>query len=198
MANYRKPYDDDCCAREHDHDKKCDFPETILSCGQGSGLTLPVNNVAVQNASGLGFIGTQSLPVGTVTIDSSCLVRPEVKIEFSSILNFKADLLWGFTFRVVFKLSRICDRGSRVPLSTFTYEKSLNIGLGSMAVPSGIFADFQFSEPFGFVFCDCQECPGCCDYIVEIVDIAAYNIEGASITNVGIAAVASGDPKRDF
>ena len=52
--------------------------------------------------------------------------------------------------------------------------------------------EVDFRESFGFSWCECQDCPDCCTYIVEVVDVQAFGIQSVSITNVSISALAVG------
>lgn len=197
MANYRNP-SDGCCApkAEHHHNH---FPQTIMSCGRGAGTILPVCYfVGGLNGSSsvINNNGTPTLPIGSVTLDTRGLDRPDVKIDFSALVNFTANVgLSGFSIRVFFQLSRVCEQGEKIPLATYIYKRELNIGI-SVPVPADVTAVLEFSDPFSFVWCDCGECPGCCTYLVEAIDISSYNVSCASVTNVGITGIASGDPIR--
>jgi hypothetical protein len=197
LANYRN----DCCSPRPEHHKKEGFPVTILNCGNGTGVTLPVGNNLLNGASDAvaGSWGYPTLVVGTVTLDTRELAHPDVKIDFSSLVNFRADSdLSGFTFRVVFQLSRSCDHGPRIPLANWLYQKEISVSLGGITIPDiGLIdIDLEFKDPFSFVWCDCHDCAGCCTYLVEIIDIYTFNVESASITNVGITALASGQPRH--
>ena len=188
--------------RPDKHPEKCDwewkpkpekpkYPVTIVSCGNGSGLTLPVNGpsvAVVQSVNGY----SPTLVVGTVSLDARGLKDPTIKLDFSSLINYRiASTTGDYSLRIIFQLSRSCGHGARIPLSTFIYENSLSI-TGSSGSPSPI---FEIKDPFSFTWCECNDCGGCCTYLIEIVDISSYNIECASITNVGINAVASGLPE---
>ena len=208
MSNYKG-----CCGEdypqdvEQSRDERCrpphpphpeKFPVTILSCGNGQGGSIPVSDLALngaQAAQRLVGYGSPCLTVGTVTLDSNGLDHPDVKIDFSSLINFRANFLSGYTFRLVFQLSRSCSHGAKTPLATWTFEKEADVYLDGLSVPSEVCVNFEFKDPFGFVWCLCHDCPGCCLYTVEIVDVCAYGIECASITNVGITAIASGEKR---
>lgn len=180
--------------------KKRNFPEVILSCGNGSGVSLPVCGVTGPGAQAvIGSWGAPSLVVGTVNLDTRGLDHPSVKIDFSSLVNFKADSdLSGYLLRIIFQLSRSCEHGDKVPLATWVYQNEVAVNLGVQTLDlSCLDIDVESKEPFNFVWCDCHDCPGCCLYLVEIIDISAFNIEAASITNVGISAIASGFSKHD-
>ncbi len=198
MANYRRPHEEDCCSPGPDHRKKDEFPVTILSCGQGSGLILPISDNLLRaeaNQSSTGYLGTPTLVVGTVNLDTRGLDHPAIKIDFSSLINFKANFLPGFELTIIFQLSRSCDHGQKTPLATWIYEKSASVDLDGLVLPREVAVDFQFKDPFSFVWCECHDCPGCCTYLVEIININSFYIESASITNVGITAIASGEPR---
>ena len=136
--------------------------------------------------------------------DTSKLDKPTVRIDFSSIVNFLAQPgSGGLSLSILFTLSRACE-GSRVPLGTWTYQKSVLFGniVCAASEPSaastqsnggyGLDVEVDFRESFGFSWCECQDCPDCCTYIVEVVDVQAFGIQSVSITNVSISALAVG------
>ncbi len=183
MANYKLPYDEPGGYPPHP------APVSILNCGTASGISLPTSN-NVLNGGGGGFVPQV---VGTVNIDTSRLHDINKKIDFSSIINFKAEGFFFFT--VVFQLSAICNGGYKQPLGTWIFDRQVGLEYDSVAQANGPFElDFDFKEPFGFTWCECGECPECCRFIVEVVDVRSCNVECASITNVSISAMAVGMP----
>jgi len=196
LANYRRPHYEDCCHPGPEHHKKEHFPVTVLSCGHGSGLTLPVGPVLQATGQAAGSNGgAPTLVVGTVNLDTRGLDHPDVKIDFSSLINFRANFLSGYELTIIFQLSRACNNGQKIPLAQWTYEKEADVYLNGLSIPSEVTVDFQIKDPFSFVWCDCHDCPGCCTYLVEIINVCGFYIEAASITNVGITAIASGQPR---
>lgn len=190
MAKNKIPHGDD-----HGVDKHWDKQDIVLSCGTGSGLPLPVYN-GIPVLSG----PTQnSSVVGSVTLDTTEMRRPAVKIDFSCVVNFLADIcLGGGYINILFSLSKVCE-GDCIPLGTWNYQKAINFGLfGQPADPppteqsviGGLQVDFR--ESFGFTWCECQQCPGCCTYIVEVADVQTYSVQSGCITNVSISALAVG------
>lgn len=183
----------DCahCSPEHEnkHERK-----VVFSCGTGVGATLPVNSqVALGGRSILqGAYQQPSLVVGTVTLDTRGLKSPTVKIDYSSIISFKTNCPL-FEIEIRFQLSRVCNSGQKVPLATWTYEREVGYNLTDSqrnleTVGIGLFVEFK--DPIAFTWCDCHDCPGCCTYIVEVVDLDTENIDFALISNVGINAFA--------
>ncbi|MGI6469796.1 MAG: DUF4489 domain-containing protein [Syntrophomonadaceae bacterium] len=183
-------------------DRHDDLPakkDIVLACGSGSGAALPINSGPVP----IGFLPAKVV-VATVTLDTSKLDKPTVRIDFSSIVNFLAQPgSGGLSLSILFTLSRACE-GSRVPLGTWTYQKSVLFGniVCAASEPSaastqsnggyGLDVEVDFRESFGFSWCECQDCPDCCTYIVEVVDVQAFGIQSVSITNVSISALAVG------
>lgn len=182
--------DDDCKHDDHKHDDRPKFPIpiTILNCGTGTGVSLPVNNI-----NGNGIIAP--LVVGSVNLDTGHLKKSTKKIEFSSLINARTDEFENdFTLRIIFQLSAVCNGGCKVPLGTWSYEKHVELeqeGVGSL--PEQV---WSFQDPFSFVWCECEECPECCRFIVEVAQFQSESIVSASITNVGISALAVGLPDR--
>ena len=165
----------------------------IFSCGSGGGANIPVSSTAALGAA-LGSAYQQpGLVVGTVTLNTRGLKSPSVKIDFSSVVNFKTTSVL-FEIAIRFQLSRSCDNGHRVPLATWTYEKEVNLaltGTDDILQTLGLL-NVEFKDPIAFTWCDCHDCPGCCTYFVEIVDVDTENIDFALVSNVGINALAIG------
>lgn len=186
--------------RKHD-DRKRDDDKVVLKCGTGSGFVIPIDNCGC--SSGHGNKHFPPLVAGIVSINTGKKGGSTVKIEFSSMINFKADS-WGgdFQIKLVFQLSRTCDGGAKIPLGTWIYEKEVDVDrkgplCGEPSIQSnggphhhGVDVEVDFKQPFCFTWCECTDCPGCCTYVVELVHFETDNIECASVTNVGINALA--------
>jgi len=180
-------------------DRYDSFPEKkdiVLACGSGSGAALPINSGPIP----IGFLPAKVV-VGSVSLDTNKLEKPTVKIEFSSIVNFLAQPggPGGLFLSILFTLSKACE-GTRIPLGTWTYQKSLSFGNNICVEQSapqsnggyGLDIEFDFRESFGFSWCECQDCPDCCTYVVEVADVQTFGIQSVSITNVSISALAVG------
>ncbi len=171
---------------------------TILKCGtvSGSAPSAGFGIGPVANGVGGGY-GCQSAVQAAVTLDTSELKNPTVKIDFSSLITFKTCGDDNFFLRLAFKLSKICC-GSHIPLGTWTFEQvSHEGGPGVQTNGSGGYGDFiQETDPFCFTWCECDDdCPECCRYIVELCDQQTFNIEFFTITNIALTALASGKKK---
>jgi hypothetical protein len=190
-----------------EHDKR---PDVIISCGNASGLTLPTFGGLGVQINGGGYVGyPPSLTVGTVSVDASKFDCARTKIDFSTIINYKATIPislgggLGFSIRLTFQLSKVCDKGHKIPLDNWVYEKSILLGssgsvclaeeagFGGGFLGGGLALNFDFKEDFGFTWCECEECPDCCKYILEVVDVQTFNVENLSLTSSHINAVAS-------
>ncbi len=118
--------------------------EVLLECGQGNGAIIfreptdPSSNIA------------------HISINTNCLSRAEVSINFSSTIKFD----FGVNNLILqFELFRVCDRRNKVSLGTWMFERTdVNI-LGVI------------DEAFSFIFCDSLTCPGCYDYFVKVIPI---------------------------
>ena len=115
--------------------------EVLLECGQGNGAivfrepTDPSSNIA------------------HVNIDTTCLSRPKVLIDFSSTIKFDfgaGDLI------LQFELFRVCDDGEKVLRGIWMFERT-GVNIASL-----------IDESFSFIFCDSLTCPGCCEYFVTV------------------------------
>lgn len=164
--------------------------ETILRCGTvtGSG-PLSCNSTAMLGVASNGY-GFQPVVQATVALDTSQLIDPTVKIDFSSLISFKTCSDDNYSLRLVFKLSKICGGGC-IPLGTWTFEQiSQEINGVASPVNGGEFV--QETDSFCFSWCECDDCPDCCRYIVEIVDQQCYNIAFVNVSSISLSALAVG------
>jgi hypothetical protein len=130
---------------------------------------------------------------GTIEAERGSRRTQAVKIDFSSLISFKTCAYGGGSYflRLAFKLSKICDGGRPEPLGIWTFEKAEEVQReGSVPMPGN--SSVQETDSFCFTWCQCEGCPGCCNYIVELVEQDCYNIEFATISNITITGIASG------
>lgn len=171
-------------------DCHCQPQELILSCGKGNSLVLPIGG-----GCGCGSGGRPpALVAGTVNVDIAGRHKPTVKIDFSSLINFKAASYGGRYFLgIIFQLSRFGSNGAKVPLATWIFEKKAdNCGAdcGCGGVPDGAqLVQISNSENFAASWCECDNCPSCYTYVLEVIDFQTAFIEFASITNVTFNAM---------
>ncbi len=193
MTNYRPREGNGC----HDSDSHFQHQEVVLSCGKGNGLTLPIGGGCECGSSNRWQPPT--LVIGTVNLDTSDRHKPTVKIDFSSLINFGATSDGGEYFLgIIFQLSKISNSGAKIPLATWIFEKKVDNsdddcarccnpnGLAPIADPVQV----NNRESFAFSWCECDACPGCFTYILEIIDFESAFIDFASISNVSISAMA--------
>lgn len=186
-----EPEEMECRPHPKPHKEK----EVILNCGTVTGSAPLLCNSGVP-LNGGGSCG----PVqASVVLDTSRLVDTTVKIDFSTLISFKSSYE-DFFLHLGFKLSKICG-GASIPLGTWTFEKihGPNIMVANNASErpqQPQYCDvFQETDTFSFSWCECEDCPGCCRYIVELVDQMCYNIEYVVPTNTSLTAMAVGEKK---
>lgn len=152
----------------------------------------------------------QKFTLDRVIVDTSCLCRPQVKIEFSSIIYFKgeadyrcreaegeaeavteecgeAELQCGekeIEVDLRFELVRICN-GVEETVREWRYLKEFEID-------SDDNLEVEISEPFTVTYCD-RECPGCCIYkmIVKGRDFDGF-FDALRVVTPNISALAQG------
>lgn len=153
----------------------------ILECGEGFNprITSPFPPEG----------STTTLQLAEVEIDTTCLCSPNVKIEFSTLIQFNVT---GSSEPIVIQLSRICNNGNKCCVNgTRKVLRTFSIGLG---VPGG----GTTTLPFSFVFCAEDVKSQECIYSVDI--ISADPGEGATafiqFENTDIAALAVGCEKK--
>ncbi|MGI5912997.1 MAG: DUF4489 domain-containing protein [Syntrophomonadaceae bacterium] len=165
--------------------------QTILACGSGTGVVLPDHNE--RNAQLF-----NPYVVASVSIDTSMLVRPTIKVDFSALITYKESGYCPSDLRLTFQLVKVCDNGAKIPLGTWNYERFLDIsslciaGVQTDNAIGGGFIDFETVDSFAFTFCECHDCPGCCHYMVEIVNAETNNVDHPAISNGSITALAVG------
>ncbi|WP_432664750.1 DUF4489 domain-containing protein [Wukongibacter baidiensis] len=143
----------------------------LLECGEGTGSRT--------------FTSSGEIPfqLAHVTLDTTCLYRPEVLIKFSSIVNIER-LIDGATARLRYELFRVCDDEEAKFLGTWMFEE-VNI--------DSVEFDRQ-EESFSFIFCERITYPGCYDYFVRVTP---SEIEGATATVSDGRMAALSKPLRD-
>ena len=106
-----------------------------------------------------------------VTIDTTCLCRPLVILDFSAIIATanENDSITTLGFR----LKKSCDNGQEIECGNWTFQRA----------PAGF---LTASDTFRFTFCDCDPCPGCCTYSVVLASCNINAINGGQIRNFSI------------
>ncbi|QUI23828.1 DUF4489 domain-containing protein [Vallitalea pronyensis] len=176
--NCDKEYQDnglDCCTKMTD----CEPKKILLECGQN-----------LESARfDLSSTTEQTFTLGRVIVDTSCLNKPEVKIEFSSIVFFQSSPgnSTGTTIELTFRLKRSCNNGEIETVLTRVYKKETQLS-------DNIVEEIISSEPFTISFCECLVCPGCCEYIMEVSGnpVNFANLGTAEVNNLSLGAFAQG------
>ncbi|HEY8389767.1 MAG TPA: DUF4489 domain-containing protein [Clostridia bacterium] len=159
----------------------------LLECGQHSqDAIFEIDDGKVQEK--------QSFVLDKLIIDTTCLYKPVVKIEFSSLIAFEAEDEEGKEHEVevdlLFKLIRICKNGKGEKdyevVQTWRYLKEIDVEDSIKEL------EVEISEPFTVTFCD-KTCPGCCEYkmIVEGKDFEG-EFEFLRVTKADLSALAQG------
>jgi hypothetical protein len=170
----------DCDKREDYYDGDCvkckepghPMPRPILfECGNGGGFTY---SAAYEDDNQCSVCTPKT--VANVTLDTTCLCAPKIKVEFSSIVHFIPDHCEGQA-QVEFDLVRCCRDFPECIISTWNYEIAKE--------------DNRFAKSFCFDYCDCNSCPGCCTYIVKVRPILVKKAT-ICVTNCQIAIFAQG------
>ncbi|WP_432665317.1 DUF4489 domain-containing protein [Wukongibacter baidiensis] len=173
-----KDYEDnchDCCIKMTDPEPR----KILLECGQN-----------LESARfDLSSTSEQTFTLGRVIIDTSCLRKPEVKIEFSSIVFYQSSPgnSIGPAIELTFRLRRSCNNEEIVTVLTRVYRKVTQIS-------DNIVEEIISSEPFTISFCECLDFPGCCEYIMEVSGNPANfaNIGTAVVDDLSLGAFAQG------
>lgn len=185
-------YKHDCFPRKQN--------QVVLNCGTGTGIILPQHK---EKNSQL----INPYVIASVALDTRGLEKPTVKIEFSSIVTYKEKSFYGLSdLRLTFQLSKVC-KGAKIPLGTWNYERDVDFSFNltaerecgvqpQNATANGIKLKVDTVDSFSFNFCECQDCPDCCHYFVELINVESYNVDFASVTQAVITAMAVGPMDR--
>ena len=163
----------------------------ILKCGTATG-SVPLNFGLLGGglqAEGVANGYSFSPVLASVVLDTENLINPTIKIDFSSLISFRTTSQ-NYQLRLIFTLKKVC-KGQKVELGTWTFEELTNVSDGV----SGEYV--QETESFGFTWCECNDCPDCCRYIVEVSTGPGFNIDFAFVSNIALAATAVGLAKTN-
>lgn len=165
----------DCCVKMTDPWPK----KMLLECGQN------LESARFDTSS----TTEQTFTLGRVIIDTSCLEKPEVKIEFSSIVFFQTPPgnSTGPTIELTFMVKRSCNNEELETVLTRVYRKETQLS-------DNIVEEVISSEPFTLSFCEILCRAGCCEYIIEVTGNPAnfVNIGTAVVDDLSLGAFAQG------
>ena len=138
---------------------------TGFNCGQTTTTTI------------IPTIITTPIPITSVATNTLNLCNPSVKIDFTSTINFSAILAGviltlATPFTVIFQLSKVSNQGSKISLGSFSYSYS-----------SPLSTSINSSVPFNFNYIDCNTCPNCYTYIIEIISVTPLSLSVGAITS---------------
>lgn len=136
----------ECCGPKHPAPKKI-----LLECGcNPQDAIFEIDDCHVKH--------DQAFVLDRVIVDTTCLFRPLIKIEFSSVVFFEAEgkglCEQELEVDLLFELERVCN-GYKEILQTWRYTKEFEVKTEKLEI--------EFSDPFAVTFCD-RACPGCCEY----------------------------------
>lgn len=173
-----------CCNQGHCNPGHPLPTRAILSCTPGTGFSIPIPTAANPNFN--------PIPVASTTIDNTCLCSPSVKIDFNALINYQGSIPAAATgisapFTITFQLSKTCCDGSKIALGSWDYSYSV------VALALNLTNSFKFS------YCECNVCPGCCVYTVDIIRVSGTLLipttevatESASIRSSLISAIST-------
>ncbi|WP_432664382.1 DUF4489 domain-containing protein [Wukongibacter baidiensis] len=150
------------CVPKHPTAKKI-----LLECGEGTG------SKTFTSSNDPAFL------LAWVTIDTTCLCKPMINIEFSSLVSFEVLVDNAVDGIILYELFRVCDNRKAISIGTWVLERIEFETIG------------RSTNIFNFTFCDCITCPGCCEYFVTAkpIEISAEGIT-ATVSNGRMAALA--------
>lgn len=173
MDECEKCKEEDKCAKSKA--KLSKSKKTILECGTGDGSAI----FRIENQP--------PVRIADVIIDTSCLCKPKVLIEFSTIVGYLEASAPDSTVRFQFELFRVCNGGDSISRGVWNYE----VGVIRGAIES--------IQGFGFTFCECLDFSGCCEYFVTVtaVEVPTGDFDNSKISNSRMTALAQSSETRD-
>jgi hypothetical protein len=175
MTNYK----DDCCGGGYRRPRRRPkINQTILACGNGSGLIIPQHN---ENNSQL----FNPYVIASVALDTSDLKKPNIKVDFSCVISFRDND--SDDLRLTFQLVKTTQFGGRIPLGTWNFERDFDDN-----------DQIETVDSFGFTFCECDDCPGCNHYTVELTNVETDDVDFIAITSPTINAIGVGPLAYDY
>lgn len=178
-----------CCVSDH---KKCrkgpkhaKSKKVLLECGCNP-------QDAIFNPS---QTEPETVVLDRVLVDTSCLHRPLVKIEFSSLVFFDVALETpqpqrSFALILTFTLVKKCN-GIEDVLRTWTFQRIVEFTSGD----GKIIEDWKEETPFTVTFCD-KACSECCIYEMRVTSTkindpsSPPDFEAVRVTKPDISALA--------
>ena len=148
------------CGKEKRREEKC---PTILKCGCPSSVTIPAGTAA-------GTVFT----IGSLTLDTSCLCDPRIKLDFAS-----NEVLAAFVGTINIQVFKQCrNQITPVPIGP----------VWTLAEAAAVTS----SRTFTFFICDSDSCDNdCCTYTVVATVVGAATAGALTINNGTLAAIAT-------
>ena len=166
-------HDDDCypCNKLSHKENK-----TILKCGTPGGA---ISIVPVTTLPGTNFT------LSTLTLNTSCLCDPCVKLEFASTLAYSSPTTIDSTV-VSFQVFKLChNQRNPIPVGP-----QMVFSVPFIPISPGIPPGFSGTSTFSFFVCDCDICTHeCCTY--SVVATTATTDATVTITNARLSALAT-------
>lgn len=156
--DYRKDYEKE----EREEREKC---PTIIKCGCPGSTTIPAGTAA----------GPTQFTLASLTLDTSCLCDPRIKLEFASNIIVPVGFTTGAINIQIFKQCR--NQIAAVP-----------VGPAWSFIPAAAGS----SGTFSFFICDSDSCfNDCCTYTAVATVAVAIGAAALSINNSTLGAIAT-------
>ena len=185
------------CCRDYNRKVKCPpAPPICADCG-------PPKHPCPQGSvfaccTGSGLQNTSACPTTPrslvcCTVDTTCLCKPLVTLNYNSIINASITVDnptvgatdAGLSITLTFQVKKSCTNGQNIECGSWTFTRNVNNITGGASVTA------VTSDSYGFTFCDCNPCPACCTYSVELASCTLVSNGGDANTvfaaNFGIS-----------
>lgn len=166
MNSMSKGYHDSCKKEKREEENHC---PTIIKCGFPRSTTIPTTMATSTN---------RTFTVTSLTLDTSCLCDPTIKLEFAS--NIVIGGSGDFTGTINFQVLKQCrHQFTPVPVGpSWTFAEA--------GVENGT------ASTFSFFVCDGDSCfDECCTYTVVATVISSMTTAPINVNNATLGAIAT-------
>lgn len=155
------------------------------NCNCSNNCCFPLNCSQTIASTPIPLTLSVPVPITSLSVNTSNLCNPSIKIDFTSTINFNA-ILAGATltlatpFTVILALSRVSNNGSKIALTSFSYSYSTPL---STSISSSL--------PLNLNYIDCNLCHNCYTYVIDIISVTPLSLSAGTITSQSASIINS-------
>lgn len=156
----------------------------ILACGQGLDVKLPTHEKNHDSHH------EKDTLVAFVEIDTACLYKPVIKVDFSTNITFESDDNDKSKVKLLFKLIKCCNNNCELPIGEWIYSREFKLDTDKHDKSDCDELELETIDSFCFNFCKCESCSDCCVYKVIVEVENAKDVDKIKLKNTYINAMA--------